>query len=100
MAGSYNSVVTNSGNLKANEDIVESLETGGDVFEAVEEMYGMIWFLAHLSVAPHIPLEEFKNLQYAREMVQDMIETARRNYTEGLKVSAEILKRSPNLRRD
>ena len=93
MAGSYNHVVTKDGNLKSNERIAESLENGGDVFEAVEEMYGMIWFLAHLGVAPHVSIEQFESLQFSRESVKDMVETARRNYQEGLKVSKEVNKR-------
>jgi hypothetical protein len=96
MAGSYKHVVADNGNLGSNSHVTVMLENGGDVFEAVEEMYGMIWFLAHLGVAPHISLEEFQNLQYAREIVKDMVETARRNYQEGLKVSKEIHRVSPD----
>jgi len=93
MAGSYNHVVANDGNLGSNEHVVDMLENGGDVFEAVEEMYGMIWFLAHLGVAPHVSIEQFASLQFSRESVKDMVETARRNYQEGLKVSKEVNKR-------
>ena len=46
MAGSYNHVVADNGNLGSNSHVVAMLENGGDVFEAVEEMYGMIWWLA------------------------------------------------------
>jgi hydrogenase maturation factor len=38
MAGSYNHVVTDSGNLRSPEMVNRMLENGGDVFEAVEEM--------------------------------------------------------------
>jgi len=93
MAGSYKRIVQKDGNLRSNSGIVESLETGGDVFECIEEMYGMIWFLAHLGVAPHVSIEQFESLQFSRESVKDMVETARRNYQEGLKVSKEVNKR-------
>ena len=46
MAGSYNHCVDEDGQLLNNEDLVGMLENGGDVYEAVEEMYGMIWWLA------------------------------------------------------
>jgi hypothetical protein len=47
MAGSYNHVVTEDGNLQSPESMDQMLENGGDVFEAIEEMYGMIWWLAY-----------------------------------------------------
>lgn len=46
MAGSYRHTVNDAGVLYDSEDMTDMLENGGDVFEAVEEMYGMIWFLA------------------------------------------------------
>lgn len=96
MAGSYRHVVTRNGNLKSNEALIESLETGGDVFETVEELYGMVWFLAWQSAAPGLGLTEFKNLQYAREMVKHMVEAARRHHTLGLQASREIHRLSPD----
>lgn len=99
MAGSYNHVVTKHGNLGSNERVVSMLENGGDVYEAVEEMYGMIWILAWMSAAPHIPLEQFKSMQYAREMVKDMVEYARTHYQDGVAVSREIHRLSPDRRR-
>ena len=46
MAGSYNHCVDDNGRLYDPETLNGMLENGGDVYEAVEEMYGMIWFLA------------------------------------------------------
>jgi len=46
MAGSYNHCVNDDGSLRSNETLGNMLENGGDVFEAVEELFGMIWFLA------------------------------------------------------
>jgi hypothetical protein len=45
MAGSYKHCVTDAGKLRRGSfaDLVENL---GDAYEAVEEMYGMIWMLA------------------------------------------------------
>lgn len=50
MAGSYNHVINSKGKLmesgRGPGGLSQMLENGGDVYEAVEEMYGMIWFLA------------------------------------------------------
>jgi exonuclease VII small subunit len=74
MAGSYGHVVQKDGNLKTNRSIVQSLENGGDVFETVEEMYGMIWFLAGT---------------YAYRDPRAAVEDARKQYKEGLKKARE-----------
>lgn len=74
MSGSYGHVIQKDGNLSSNGRIVESLENGGDVFETVEEMYGMIWYLAG------------KHLSKEKAMVED----ARKNYREGLKLAKEV----------
>lgn len=42
MAGSYKHIVNEEGQFVGG----ELLENGGDVYEGVEEMYGMIWLLA------------------------------------------------------
>lgn len=75
MAGSYGHIVQKDGNLRSNRAVVEMLENGGDVFEAVEEMYGMIWFLAGT---------------YAYRDPRAAVEDARRQYREGLKKAKEI----------
>lgn len=42
MAGSYGHITNSKGQFVG----VELLENGGDTYEACEELYGMIWFLA------------------------------------------------------
>lgn len=79
MAGSYNHVVEEDGNLSSNEVIVDMLENGGDVFEAVEEMYGMIWYLAGRHSDHATP-----------EYIKALVENARNNYTQGLKIAKEV----------
>lgn len=74
MAGSYGHVVQKDGNLASNKRVVDMLENGGDVFEAIEEMYGMIWYLA--------------SKQVGREKAA--VEDARKNYREGLKRAKEV----------
>lgn len=46
MAGSYNHAVTSKGKLRNRENMTIATETQGDAYETIEEMYGMIWFLA------------------------------------------------------
>lgn len=72
MAGSYNHCVdTATGKLYDAEGVCNMLECrSGDVYEAVEEMFGMIWFLAGGDPAK--------------------VETARQSYQEGLALSPGI----------
>lgn len=90
MAGSYNHVVTNSGNLASNERVVGMLENGGDVFEAVEQMFGMIWYLAG----------ELGSGVEDADTVKESVEKACQNYKEGLELSKTVHRVSPDSRRD
>ena len=44
MAGSYRHITEDDGSLSGPED--HRLDNLGDAYEAIEEMYGMIWWLA------------------------------------------------------
>ena len=46
MAGSYNHATTDDGRLRNWRTMSIATETGGDSYETIEEMYGMIWWLA------------------------------------------------------
>lgn len=46
MAGSYNHATTGKGKLRNPETFSQMVENLGDAYETVEEMYGMIWYLA------------------------------------------------------
>lgn len=80
MAGSYNHVIEDDGSLSSNETVVGMLENGGDVFEAIEEMYGMIWELADVIVWE-------TGTPGDMEQLKERVELARLNYKEGLKKS-------------
>jgi hypothetical protein len=80
MAGSYNHVVKDDGNLASIKRITNMLENGGDVYEAVEEMYGMIWWMAGVFAAPAAPPSEVKRA----------VEAARQSYKEGLRIAKEV----------
>lgn len=79
MAGSYNHCVDNRGRLLVNEQLQGMLECcSGDVYEAVQEMYGMIWVLADQIAVQN------------DAKAADVVETARRNYEFGLQYSPGI----------
>lgn len=67
MAGSFNHVVDKDRNLLDFEDIL-GISTKGESYETVEEMYGMIHWLADIFPVP-----------------KEAIDQARRNYMQGLK---------------
>lgn len=46
MAGSYKHATTEDGKLRNSETMTIATETQGDAYETIEEMYGMIWYLA------------------------------------------------------
>jgi len=57
MAGSYKHVTTNSGHLRS-DTFADMIENLGDAFEAVEELYGMVWWLAATSGDPVAAIEQ------------------------------------------
>lgn len=46
MAGSWNHMTTDDGRLRNNETFNGMLENGGDCYEAAEECFGMVHYLA------------------------------------------------------
>lgn len=82
MAGSYNHIINSKGDLRDNESFVQMIENLGDAYEAVEEMFGMIWYLAHM--APDA----------GTMSPVDLVEHARQNSALGL----QLAKANPNKR--
>jgi hypothetical protein len=79
MAGSYNHAVTDDGRLRNQQTMTIATETPGDAYETIEEMFGMIWWLAKgLSEA------------YGLDTPAAYVEQARRNYQIGLTLSPGI----------
>ncbi len=76
MAGSYNHVTNDEGQLLNNEDFVQMIENLGDAYEAVEEMYGMIWYLANQHASP--------------PMTKLVVDTAAANWKQGLSRSPGV----------
>lgn len=80
MAGSYGHATTHDGKLRSNESFVGMVENLGDAYETVEEMYGMVWFLAEaLSQGSSGSVES-----------PVYVELARTHYQHGLSVSPGI----------
>lgn len=79
MAGSYNHCVHHDNDVSAEDQGkfrgVDLLDHLGDAYEALEEMYGMIWWLASFT---------------GSDDVKALVEVARQNYKDGLKMSPGI----------
>lgn len=67
MAGSYLHATTDQGLLRNWRTMTIATETQGDAYETIEEMYGMIWFLAKGDA--------------------ESVERARKRYVEGIDMS-------------
>jgi len=80
MAGSWNHMTTKSGKLRNNETYTQLIENLGDAYEAAEECYGMIWWLAR-ALAERWP-EESENPP--RDKIRDIIRQAAANYRDGV----------------
>lgn len=46
MAGSYRHATLENGRLRSRATMSMATENPGDAYETIEEMYGMIWYLA------------------------------------------------------
>lgn len=76
MAGSYKHATNDDGSLRDNESFVQMVENLGDAYETVEEMYGMIWYLADLA-----------NESSDKTKIAILVEEARQYYKEGVIIS-------------
>lgn len=71
MAGSYNHIIDDEGNLLENEKFVGMIENLGDAYEMAEELYGMIWYLAQFHPQPNLAVAAarghyLEGLEYAK----------------------------------
>jgi hypothetical protein len=57
------------------------LENGGDTIEALEECYGMIWWLAQ-----HRARLRFATTHITREQILDVIRSAQESYQDGVRL--------------
>lgn len=92
MAGSYNHIVDDQGRLLDAGDLCSMLECiSGDVYEACEEMYGMIWHLAERVAAWQQQGSEPLTDEERQRLIAANVEQARQNYRMGLEVSPGVL---------
>jgi hypothetical protein len=75
MAGSWRHMVKKNGKLRSPEHLVQMMDTQGDMVEALEECYGMIYWLAN-SVQMPGPITE--------DLVSQRIENANDHYRDGV----------------
>lgn len=90
MAGSYNHAVDErTGKLLNNEQCVSmAAENGGDAYETIEEMYGMIWYLAsQLQSAEEAEATRTPTDEERPRLIAELVEEARTNYQVGLLAS-------------
>ena len=66
------------GALLESEDLAGMLENGGDVWEFAEQAYGVVWLLAK-RISTTVDLDP-----------EDIIESARENYKQGLKFAEQV----------
>lgn len=81
MAGSWQHMTTTSGRLRSNESFCGMIENLGDAYEAAEECYGMIWYLAQALVARN-PVAGLP----AKEGMAAWIGAAEEHYKDGLRL--------------
>jgi hypothetical protein len=82
MAGSWKHMTTDDGRLRNNESFHGMLDTGGDVYEAAEECYGMVQYLADRLVQ----LTRTGGAMFVQRTRPELIEEARNNYQRGLEL--------------
>ncbi len=88
MAGSYQHMVTRSGRLRGNESFTGMIENLGDAYEAAQECYGMIWYLADVIAGETLGRETTRGDRIA------IIEEARQHYRAGLRLGGVSGQRS------
>ena len=79
MAGSWDHMTTSGGRFRNNETFCGMIENLGDAYEAAEECFGMIWFLAY-----RLAEQRAGTRQPTREQTLSVIREAEARYRDGL----------------
>jgi len=85
MAGSWRHMTTRTGELRDPKSFNGMIENGGDAYEAAQQCYGMIWYLASV-VAQYRSMEAAQAPSPSREIMLGVINEARLHYKDGLKL--------------
>lgn len=94
MAGSYRHITTKKGKLRApGRNLLDNL---GDANEAIEELYGMVWYLAEglADVMEASATDKQTDKERAQTRAR-IVEDARLHYKDGLEVSPGVQKAGP-----
>lgn len=75
-------MTTPQGRLRNNESFCGMIENLGDAYEAAEECFGMVWWLAR-ALAVRMPGPSDSP---SRTEVQDLVREAQVNYKDGLRI--------------
>ena len=84
MAGSWRHMTTKSGELRNPETFNGMIENGGDAYEAAQQCFGMIWYLAGM-MATDLNWTELTGPP-SREQVLGVIAEAEAHYQDGLRL--------------
>lgn len=84
MAGSWNHMTTDGGKLRNPLTFNGMIENGGDAYEAAEECYGMIWYLAGM-MATDLDWTTLTGPP-SREQVLAVIAEAQQHHKDGLRL--------------
>ena len=82
MAGAHHHITDEDGGLLEPQQIYARLDNRGDIYECIEQLYGMIWYLAEQNVV--LRGTDAKNED---EFKSEAVDNAQLNYKHGLKVS-------------
>jgi hypothetical protein len=81
MAGSWEHMTTKSGRLLGNERFAQVIGNLGDAYEAAEECFGMVWYLADMIAA-----QLNGTPRPTRRQTLDVIRQAQESYEAGVRM--------------
>jgi len=82
VAGSWDHMTTKSGKLRNNESFCDMVENLGDAYEAAEECYGMVYYLARQVANMRTVYGSFGQTVTREEVIRE----AQDHYKEGLRL--------------
>lgn len=80
MAGSWGHMTTKTGKFRNNESFIQMIENLGDAYEAAEECFGMVWWLARGLAECRGPGTPDRN------DILEVVRQAEANYEAGLRI--------------
>lgn len=92
MAGSYNHATTGKGKLRSPKSMIGLVENGGDAYETIEEMYGMIWYLADRIAMYQQDRGDMMGPDEWKAAQAEEVEDARKAYKKGIALSPGVQK--------